>query len=340
MYFDLVKGLFDGVGITKDDVDTFVLCSNDFNVGHTIANVFEDCPVGAYMKDETHVEADGMWAATYAFARILSGNYDLALVTGGSMGGSVFRPYLTMDYQLHPVYDRQFPMMNELSTAALQARAYLDEKGLDSGVLDEIAARNLVSAAKNADAFNGMADATAAKVAASEMLYEPLRKMHCYPLSDGCCAMIVASEEKAKELTDKPVWIRGVGDSLDTYYPERNWAKSKSAKLAGERAYEMSGIGSSDLDLVELSAKFAHQEPILCEALGLGDATAISPAGGAFGAYAFNAAGLTRIADCVKQLQGAAGDAQVEGAKNALAHGQDGFFMQHNGVMVLSTEEG
>jgi len=76
MLFDLVKGLFDKVGITRHDIDGFVLNSNDFEVGHTIANVFEDTPCGAYMKDETHVEADGMWAAQYTTMRLLSGNYD------------------------------------------------------------------------------------------------------------------------------------------------------------------------------------------------------------------------------------------------------------------------
>jgi hypothetical protein len=54
----------------------------------------------------------------------------------------------------------------------------------------------------------------------------------------------------------------------------------------------------------------------------------------------FTANGLVRVAECVRQLKGEAGEAQVSGAKTALAHSQDGFCAQHNGVMVLSTEEG
>ncbi|MBU1671221.1 MAG: hypothetical protein KKF41_09140 [Actinobacteria bacterium] len=343
MLYELVKSLYEEVGISRDDIDTFVLCSNDFNAGHTISNVFEDCPVGAYMKDETKVEADGVWAATYALARILSGLYETALVVGNSQGGSVMRPYLMMDYQLAPVYDRQLGLLNELSAAGLQAHAFLAKKGLTPDTLDEIAARNLADAAKNPDAFNGKAGASAADVAATDMLYEPLRKGHCYPFTDGACALLIASEEKAKKLTDRPAWIRGVGDSIDTYYPERDVVDVKSVKLAGERAAAMAGIGLKDLDLVELSAKFAHQEPILLEGLGLpadGGAASVSPSGGAFGAYAFNAAGLVRIAECFKQLTGSAGDTQVEGAGYALAHGQDGLCMQHNAVMIMSSEEG
>ncbi|PKQ28350.1 MAG: hypothetical protein CVT63_03300 [Candidatus Anoxymicrobium japonicum] len=360
MLFELVRGLFDHAGMTRHDIDTFVLNSNDFEVGHTIANVFEDTPVGAYMKDETHVEADGLWAASYAAMRLMSGAHDTALVVGNSSGASTFRPYLMMDYQLNPTYDRQLGLLNELSTAALQAKAYLEKHNASEGDLNNIAARLLRNAAKNPNAIQAKANATAEDILASDCLYEPLRKLQCYPFTDGACAMILASEERAKKLTDKPVWIKGMGNSVESYYiGERDLASSTSARMAAERAYKMAGISkpSDQIDVAEVSAKFAHQEPIIAEALGLFDegsagkvadngladidgAMPVCPSGGGLGAYLFSAAGLVRIAECVRQLQGAAGDAQISGAKTAVAHGQDGFCAQHNAVMVLSTEEG
>jgi acetyl-CoA C-acetyltransferase len=66
----------------------------------------------------------------------------------------------------------------------------------------------------------------------------------------------------------------------------------------------------------------------------------ICPSGGALGAYAFNAGGLVRLAECHRQLTGDTGDTQVVDARTALAHGQDGFCMQHNAVMIVSVEEG
>ena len=126
MLFELCRDLYKEMGITRHDIDTFVLCSNDFYAGHTISNVFEDCPVGAYMKDETKVEADGVMAATYAFARIVTGLYDTALVVGNSQGGSVMRPYLQMDYMLDPTYDRQLGLLNEVNAAAGGARCGFD----------------------------------------------------------------------------------------------------------------------------------------------------------------------------------------------------------------------
>lgn len=360
MLFELVKGLFDAVGITRHDIDTFVLCSNDFTAGRTISNVFEDTPVGAYMKDETKVEADGVMAATYAAIRLMSGLYDTALVVGNSLGASQFRPYLAMDYQHNPVFERQLGLINELSAGALQARAYMDKYGLTEEQLDKIAARMLANAAKNPQAINPDTGASAEKVAASGYLYEPLRKLHCYPFTDGACALLLAAGGRAKELTDKPVWIKGLSDSLDTYYlGERDLAESRSTRLAAERAYRMAGItdAAGQIDVAEVSAKFAAQEPIICEGLGLfpegsggevadkaladiGSQMPVSPSGGALGSYAFSAAGLVRLAECYKQLTGAAGGTQVEGARVAVAHGQDGFCMQHNAVMVVSAEEG
>jgi acetyl-CoA C-acetyltransferase len=354
MLFDLVKGLFDEVGITRDDIGTFVLNSNDNEVGHTIANVFEDTPVGAYMKDETHVDSDGLWAASYAAMRVMSGNYETALVVSDSSGASTFRPYLVMDYQLNPVYDRQIGLLNELSTAALQAKAYLDKYGASEDDLNEIAAWMLRNAAKNPNAVRSNAKASAGDVLAGDYYYEPLRELQCYPFTDGACAMIIASEKKAKELTDKPVWIKGMSSSVETYFlGERDLATSRATRLAGERAFKMAGVTdpAKQLDLAEVSVKFAHQLPIFAEALGLfteGSAAKVTadgafpvcPSGGGLGGYVFTSAGLFRIAECVRQLQGIAGDAQISGAKSAVAHGQDGFCAQHDAVMVLSTEEG
>lgn len=360
LLFELVKGLFDKLGISRHDIDTYVICSNDFTTGRTISNVFEDSPIGAYMKDETKAEADGVLAATYATARILSGVYDTSLVVGNCLGGSEFRSYLMMDYQLNPTYDRQLGILNELSTAALQARSYMKTFGMTEDQLDRTAARLLDNAARNPDSALGGPKMTSGDVAGSGYLYEPLRQLHCYPFTDGACALVLASEERAKELTDTPVWIKGVGDSLETYYiGERDLARSRSTKLAGERAYRMAGITdpAGQVDVAEITAKFASQEPIISEALGLfpegsgGDVAdeglasiegdmPVCPSGGALGAYAFSVSGLVRIAECFKQLTGTAGDTQVEGARTALAHGQDGFCAQHNAVMVLSREEG
>jgi acetyl-CoA C-acetyltransferase len=192
-------------------------------------------------------------------------------------------------------------------------------------------------------------------VAASAQYYEPLRELHCYPPTDGGCAILLASEEKAKELTDKPVWIKGMGMSTETYYlGERDLFKSVSAAQAAKKAYELAGVKKpeKDIDIAEISALFAHQEPLLAEALGLMDegkadkaykdgVTAIdgklplNPSGGALGGHPVSVTGALRMVEAARQLRGEAGDNQVKKAELAVVHGQDGACAQQNAVLVL-----
>ena len=355
LLFDTVKGLFDEMNIDRHAIDTFILASNDFLEGRTISNVFEDCPVGAYMKDETKVEMDGINAVLYAVLRILSGYHQTALVIAHSLCGSQASPYLNIQYSLDPTYDRQLGLMNELSAGALQARAYMDRHGLDGGFMDEVAALDLGNAALNDFQARRLEGVSAGQVAASGFLYEPLRELHCFPANDGACAIILASEEKAAELTDKPVWIEGFGSSIDTYYiAERDLAVSPSTTQAAKQAYAMAGVAdpASEIGVAEVSSLFANQGPMLAAALGLvdeadaarkyqgggfgpGAALAVNPSGGPLGAHTVCATGAVRVAEAVRQLRGEAGANQVKDPRLAVAHGQDGLCCQQNTVVVL-----
>jgi acetyl-CoA C-acetyltransferase len=355
LLFDTVRDLFDELKIDRHAIDTFILASNDFLEGRTISNVFEDSPVGAYMKDETKVEMDGINAVLYGVLRILSGYHHTALVIAHSLCGSQASPYLNIQYSLDPTYDRQLGLLNELSGAALQARAYMDRHGLDAGFLDEVAALDLGNAALNPGQARRLDGISAGQVAASGLLYEPLRELHCFPATDGACAIVLAAEDKARELTDKPVWIAGFGSSIDSYYiAGRDLAVSPSTTQAAKQAYEMAGVKdpASEIGVAEVSSLFASQGPMLAAALGLseeadaagkyraggfgiGSTLAVNPSGGPLGAHTVCASGAVRVAEAARQLRGEAGANQVADARMAVAHGQDGLCAQQNTVVVL-----
>lgn len=355
LVFELTRGLFDDLGIDRHGVDTFIMCSNDFLDGRTISNVFLDAPAGAYLKDETKVEMDGLHALAYGYMRILSGQYQTALVVSLALTGSQISPYAYSHYALNPVYDRQVGLLNDLSGAALQARAYLSRSGYSEGLLDLVAAKDLESAAKNPRQVRRVEGAGLERVKASDPLYEPLRELHCFPPTDAGCVVLLASEKRAAELTDKPVWIRGYGSSIESYYfGDRDLSRSPSTAEAAKRAYRLAGVSdpSKDIDLAEVSALYAHQEPLLAESMGLlpeGEAEKayrsgdvgptgpmpINPSGGSLGAHAPCVGGLMRLCEAVLQLRGEAGPVQLERAKTALVHGQDGLCAQQNVVMVL-----
>jgi len=353
--FELVRGLFDDLGIERTDVDTTIIDSNDFLDGRTISNVFLDSPAGAYMRDESKVEMDAANAVIYACMRILSGQYNTALVVSLALTGYQVSPYLHIEYTLNPTYERQVKLLNEINAAAFQARSYLDKFGYSEELLDDISVQALANAALNPNQSRRLDGIDKGKVAGSPYWYEPLRELHCYPPTDGGCAVLLASEEKAKELTDKPVWVKGMGMSTETYYlGERKLYASRSATEAAQRAYELAGVKkpAKDIDVAEISALFAHQEPLLAEALGLldegkadkayaGGDTAIggklplNPSGGALGGHPVSATGMMRMVEAARQLRGEAGDNQVKKAELAVVHGQDGVCAQQNAVLVL-----
>jgi hypothetical protein len=87
---------------------------------------------------------------------------------------------------------------------------------------------------------------------------------------------VLAVGDRAREVSDNPVWIRGIEHIIEAHgLGVRDLAQSPSTKAAGEKA------GVDGVDVAELHAPFSHQEPILRDALGLSNGVSINPSGGA-----------------------------------------------------------
>ncbi len=342
-------------GLKREELDTVITANNDYLDGRTISNMRLVEPSGAWQKNESKVEMDGAYAALYALTRILSGDHDIAMVIGESQA-SVYGGYVPGIMMLDPTFDRQRWLLNEVSAAALQARAYMNTCGVSEEQLAGVAAKNLDNAAKNPLALRAMAGADVRKVLSSRLLYSPIRELMASPLCDGACAVVLASG-KAAARAEKPVWIKGVGFSHDSYLTERSLAEMGSLRDAARRCYGMADIEdpASQLDLAEVHECFAHEELMAYEALGLcaagggGDlldsgatridgSLPVNASGGVLAANVACAAGLARIIEAAMQIRGEAGEHQVPGVKTALAHGQTGLCAQENIVYVLGGE--
>ena len=357
MIYSTVKQTLETHEIKRDDIATWVMCSNDFYDGRTISNVFTVDASGAYGKDETKVEQDGLHALLYAWMRVASGTHEMAIVVAHSKG-SEFEPHAALAAQLDPTYDRQFGFLNDIAAAAFQARAYLTKNKLDEEILAAVAHKNISNSAKNPLASARKKDLSLKEIADSAELFTPLRVLTTYPSTDGCCVMVIAAEKKARKITRKPVWITGFGHCQEAYYlGERGLTKIRSAGNAARRAYKMAGIKNpaKEIDVFEISEHFAHQELMLYEALGLCDAgksakllekgktglkgqTPVNPSGGALSACALGAVGLVRAVEGAMQIRGEAGKHQVKKAKTVLAHGQCGMAAQNNIVAILTAQ--
>lgn len=353
MVFEVVKEAFLEAGIQREDIDTVVSASTDFLDGRTISNVFLSMANGAFLKDESKVEEDGAFALLYAFMRIRAGTHDIALVSAHTQT-STFNPHQVSFYTLDPLFDRQIGILNDIAVSALQARMYMNRAGVSEEHIAMVALKNLRNAASNPYAHRRMPDVSLEEIMGSKPYYDPIRELTMSPRSDGACAVVLASEQRAYEYTDEPVWIEGVGCCQDGYLRDRSLDRLDSLKVAADKAYEMAGVKDpyAELDVVEVSERFAHEELLFYEALGLcrpgkakvlieegvtelDGALPVNPSGGALGADPLCATGLIRVVEAAKQIRGEAGRHQIPEVRRALAHGQFGICAQKNVVFIL-----
>ncbi|MFD8637100.1 lipid-transfer protein, partial [Streptomyces sp. NPDC059656] len=104
----------------------------------------------------------------------------------------------------------------------------------------------------------------------------------------------------------------------------RDLTDSPSTRIAAERA----GVFEAAVDTAELHAPFSSQEVVLRKALGLGEAVAVNPSGGALAANPMMAAGLIRIGEAAARIHRGESD-------RAVAHATSGPCLQQNLVAVL-----
>jgi acetyl-CoA C-acetyltransferase len=238
-----------------------------------------------------------------------------------------------------------------MNVNALQAREYLAKSNITEDHLARIVVRSREMAGKNPNARENP-KVSLGEVKASPMLADPLRELHCYPVTDWAVAMLLTSEERAGEFTDKPVWITGFGNCLDTYFlGDKDLTSNFALKRASARAYRMAGIQDprKEISLAEINDAVAYQLPLWAEGLGLAeegkggewldrggmDQYRVNLSGGMLNGNPIMLGGLARATEVVLQLRGEAGDRQVAGVKKGLAHGTTGAAGQHHAVVIL-----
>ena len=353
MAWEAVNLALDDAGMTIEDIDNVVTTSNDFWDGRTISCMAVSDASGAREKNVSCVEGDGTFGAFYGLTRVLSGSYGTTLVTAHSKGSESISSLIT-NAAFDPIYERAIGM-DMVSACAMQANAYMHRTGTTAEQLARVAVKNHGNARHNPKAQLPL-ELSVDDVLASEMICDPLHKLDCSPVSDGCCALIIANEARAKGAAKQPVWIRGVSFCADAYHlGDRDLSRSAALVQASQQAFAMAGIPdpAGQVDVAEVYDAFTYQELMWLEAMGLcpdGQAGCeleagafdidgrlpVNPSGGLLSGHPVIAAGLIRMAEVVRQLRGEAGDAQVKDPKVGVAHGVNGLCGQSHCVWILS----
>lgn len=356
LVFEAATRALEDAGMTIDQVDNVITISNDFFDGRTISSMAVQDACGSYDKNVSTVEGDGTFGAFYALMRILSGSFGTTLVCAHHKGSEGDMPLIT-NAMFDPIYER-FLGIEAVTSSALQARAYMDQYGISEEQCALVSVKNHGNAVRNPRAQLPL-ELSVEEVMASPYIADPIKLLDCSPISDGASAIILASEERAVEISDKPVWVKGVGHCSGPYHlGDRNLYCVCALREAAKRAYSMAGIEDpgKDIHLVELYDAFSYMELMWLEGLGFcerGEAgrltesgrTAldgelpVNASGGCLSGNPVLVAGLNRIIEGALQVRGDAGEHQVDGVRTALAHGINGPCGQSHCVWILGGEK-
>ena len=319
----LVNQILAETKIDRQQIDFTNAASCDYLSGSPFSFIVNVDGYGAWPPVyESHVEMDGAWALFEAFVRLRCGDIDIALVVGsGKSSPGVPReifPLQTDPYVHAPLG------LDPVSVAGLQARALLD-----AGKATERDFAAVVSRSRRDGLSNPYAQ-VAKDVSVETLLKEPyyaapLRKHDVPPISDGAAAVLIARGRRARELCDKPVWIRGIDHRIESHHLGlRDLTDSPSTRLAARNL----GLDAGSLDVAELCVRYSPEEIVLRQALTLGDGTRINPSGGPLCGHPVMASGLTRVVEVARRIRkGEAG--------RGLAHAASGPALQQNLLCIL-----
>lgn len=190
---------------------------------------------------------------------------------------------------------------------------------------------------------------TVDKVLGSRMVATPLTSLMCNVLADGGCAYVMTTAEKARRVCATPVYV--LSDASEYSHRSITSAKVKDFSELGSlsavvnRAYERAGLGPEDMDIFEIYASYPSVTLMVLDSLGIaepgtsgqlvasgkcdpGGPLPISTNGEAMGmGHTGTGVGLSVFVESVRQLQGKAGRAQVDGARFLIENCGGGAFM-------------
>ena len=288
-------------------------------------------------------------AAFYAgFTQVAAGLRHAVLVVGGEKMTHLSTPRVSeiIGRSIDP-YERAYGATMP-ALAGLVTRALMTRGGASAREIAQVAVKNHANGARNPLA-HFQTPVTLEEVLESRMVADPLRLLHCCPISDGGAAVVLTSARAR-------VRVAGIGHGTDTLAMRhrQDLTSFTATRMAAREAFAMARFGPERVDFAEVHDAFAPFELISLEDLGLvphgkaGRATLdgdtamegrlpINPSGGLKSrGHPLAATGLAQMVECVWQLTGRAHGRQIANATRALAHSIGGL-ATNNWVTLFET---
>ena len=358
--FEAFKDALKGSGIKTEQVDASIICSApEYDKQRTPAGLVAEY-LGLNPQPTFYVESvcsSSSSGLRTAYALIASGLHDVVMVLGFqkmseiSSAESQERMGRGADIQWEAPFGTMMP-----AYYAMYARGHFEKYGTTEEDLGLIRLKSSTYGVINEKAVFRKS-LTLDKIMEPKYIATPLKMMDCCANADGSSCVIVASEQKAKELCEKPVWIRGLGMATApiNMAGRDTFSGLKCAQLAASRAYDMAGLGPKDIDVAEVHDCFTIAEMMAYEDLGFAEPgkgkelirnketyregrIPVNVDGGLLSkGHPIGATGGSQIRTIVLQLRGEAGPMQVPNAKIGLVHNIGGVGIYGN-VSIFSVD--
>ena len=313
---------------SSKDIDGVLVSTNNNSkyMGAILSEVLGIQPRIAHSIE--HLCSSGTNAIISAYSYISSGLADVVLVSGVD---STTNPGQILEWDRsrgnfeHPIY-----------WASMLTKAHKRKFQTSEEELAIVSAKNHKHAMDNPHAYSNEPK-TITEIMNSKQITKDLRIMDCSRSCSGSSSVLLASEKSAKEFSDSPLWISGIGQkTTSASFTKNDLDEIKSTHVAADSAYKMANILPNDIDVAEVHDAFSVCELMAISELGItsGEKSGefvrnlfntedrmINPRGGLIGAgHPLGATGISQTIEIMNQLQGKSKKRQITNAKIGLIH--------------------
>lgn len=305
LVYEAVSSALRECGLCKQDLGLSVLASMDVLDGRSISSGLTNAAAGGYLNDSFRIEGDSGLAIIAAAQAIAAGDVEVAVAVGvhnPEVSGSAQRRRAFLDQVsnlgFEPHFDRPVGMTGT-ATYAMHAGRTLG----DPGALAAAAASDIARGAGQPRSVRRNA-VSAADILGSEAIAWPLHELMLPAESTGAVAIVLASPARAGRCLGRDVRLTGLGHATGGYTWDGDWLTSpeETTRRAATMALQQAGRECESIALAEISAVTPALQDAYLRALGLGEATVISPSGGLRSNYPGLANGALRLLEVMDRI--------------------------------------
>ena len=354
MVHEAVLRCLEDAEITIDQVDAVLIGNMEHFEGINLSDMWAVDFSGALGRFGMKITTGGSTGTTLSIAsyyHVASGLFDTVLCIGWqkqSEGDTTAGLVSATD----PIWERA-SFAGAFGTFAAAAIQFMKEYGVSEEHAAKIAVKNRQNGRRNPYAHLQL-DISVEDVLKSRVLAYPIRMLDMCPASEGACAMLFASEEKAKKITGRPAWVAAAETRHDSPFigDVPMFLDLRTLRAASSAAYKKAGITNplKELDVIELYEPVSWAEIAFLDALWLTQKGKIrdlldkgvtnmdgelpvNPSGGVLCTNPIGATAMLRVAEAAIQIRGKGGARQIPNVRTALATGYGGNWWSD--VMIL-----